>query len=160
MSRWPGPQGIVGAVQRILSDGVPSVATERVDIEQAADDGTDGLFIAKADGTVVGEFFHDGSNFKIETASGTNDDIELTPDGRLILGGNRVDLFANLNVNQNAISSIGKASHQVQDVTAISSPSQGDVAYHDGSGSETVGPAHFDGTDWISIVDGTTITNP
>jgi hypothetical protein len=43
-----------------------------------------------------------------------------------------------------------------QDVTAISSPSEGMVAYNDGT-TGTAGPAHYNGTDWISTVDGTTI---
>lgn len=47
-----------------------------------------------------------------------------------------------------------------RDVTSISSPQEGWVAYHDGSGSETEGPAFFDGDNWVSTVDGTTITNP
>ena len=42
------------------------------------------------------------------------------------------------------------------DVTSISNPVQGMTAYNDGS-TGTEGPAHYDGTDWISTVDGTTI---
>lgn len=44
------------------------------------------------------------------------------------------------------------------DVTALSSPSQGDTAYHDGSGGNTEGPAFYDGSQWVSTVDGTTIS--
>lgn len=43
-----------------------------------------------------------------------------------------------------------------QDVTTISSPSAGQVAYNDGTVG-TAGPAHYDGSSWISTVDGTTI---
>jgi len=49
------------------------------------------------------------------------------------------------------------ANYTPQDVRNVSSPSRGDTAYHDGSGSNTEGPAHYDGTDWISTVDGSTI---
>lgn len=45
-----------------------------------------------------------------------------------------------------------------QDVTAVSSPSQGQQAYHEGSGGNTEGPAFYDGDNWISLVDGSTIT--
>jgi len=45
-----------------------------------------------------------------------------------------------------------------QDVTDISSPSRGDVAYHDGSGGNTEGVANYNGTSWVSVVDGTTIS--
>lgn len=48
-----------------------------------------------------------------------------------------------------------------QDVTTISSPSQGTVAYHDPSISadgNTEGPAFYNGTNWVSQVDGTTIS--
>lgn len=44
-----------------------------------------------------------------------------------------------------------------QDVRALSTPSEGDVSYHDGTNGNTVGPAHYDGADWVSIVDGTVI---
>lgn len=45
-----------------------------------------------------------------------------------------------------------------QDVRNIASPSAGWTAYHDGSGSNTEGPAFYNGTSWISQVDGTTIS--
>lgn len=45
-----------------------------------------------------------------------------------------------------------------QDVRNISSPSQGWFAYHDGSGSNTEGLAAYNGTDWISQVDGSTVS--
>lgn len=46
-----------------------------------------------------------------------------------------------------------------QDVRNISSPSAGTMAYHDGSGSNTEGPAHYtSGGSWVSTVDGTTIS--
>lgn len=48
-----------------------------------------------------------------------------------------------------------------QDVTTISSPSQGTVAYHDPSVSadgNTEGPAFYNGMNWVSQVDGTTIS--
>lgn len=41
---------------------------------------------------------------------------------------------------------------------SISSSFDGTISYHDGSGANTEGPAHFNGTDWISTVDGTTIS--
>jgi len=45
------------------------------------------------------------------------------------------------------------------DVRNISSPEQGDTAYHDGSGSNTEGPAHYtSGGSWVSDVDGSTIS--
>lgn len=46
-----------------------------------------------------------------------------------------------------------------QDVRAISNPTAGDVAYHDGSGTNTEGPAHYtSGGSWVSTVDGSTIS--
>jgi len=50
------------------------------------------------------------------------------------------------------------ANYTPQDVRNVSSPSQGDTAYHDGSGTNTEGLAAYDGTDWISQVDGSTIS--
>lgn len=51
---------------------------------------------------------------------------------------------------------LDKSIYTPQDVTAISNPVEGMVAYNDGSVG-TAGPAHYNGTDWISTVDGTTI---
>lgn len=48
----------------------------------------------------------------------------------------------------------------IDDVRNISSPAQGYVAYHEpsvNSDSNTEGPAFYDGTDWVSQVDGSTI---
>jgi hypothetical protein len=45
-----------------------------------------------------------------------------------------------------------------RDVRSISAPAEGDTAYHDGSGANTAGPAHYTGSNWISTVDGTTIS--
>lgn len=45
-----------------------------------------------------------------------------------------------------------------QDVRNISSPVEGRYADHDGSGSNTEGLARYDGSSWISQVDGTTIS--
>ena len=46
-----------------------------------------------------------------------------------------------------------------QDVRGVPNASYGDVAFHDGSGTDnTTGPAHHDGEDWISTVDGSTIS--
>jgi hypothetical protein len=42
------------------------------------------------------------------------------------------------------------------DVTAISSPEQGWVAYNDGT-TGTEGPAFYDGSSWTSMADGTSI---
>lgn len=53
---------------------------------------------------------------------------------------------------------IPHADFSAQDVRNLSSPSQGWTAYHDGSGSNTEGPTHYNGTDWISTVDGSTIS--
>lgn len=49
-------------------------------------------------------------------------------------------------------------SFQPRDVRRIDSPQTGDIAYHDGSGSHTEGLAAFNGTQWMSQVDGSTIT--
>jgi len=51
---------------------------------------------------------------------------------------------------------VDKVAYTPQDVTAIASPEEGLQAYNDGS-TGTAGPAFYDGTDWISLVDGTTI---
>lgn len=51
----------------------------------------------------------------------------------------------------------GSVKYTPTDVTTISSPQQGDVAYNDGT-TGTEGLAAHDGTDWISQVDGTTIS--
>jgi hypothetical protein len=45
--------------------------------------------------------------------------------------------------------------HDAQDVTAISSPEPGDVAYHDGSGNAGEGIAYYDGSNW-NVLDGGT----
>jgi len=45
----------------------------------------------------------------------------------------------------------------VTDVRTISSPAQGWIAYHDGSGKNTEGPAFYNGAGWISQVDSSTI---
>lgn len=44
------------------------------------------------------------------------------------------------------------------DVLSLSDPSQGEQAYHDGSGGNTEGPAFYDGSAWTSTVDGSTIS--
>lgn len=44
-----------------------------------------------------------------------------------------------------------------QDVRNISSPAQGDMAYHDGSGSHTEGPAFYDSTQWVALLNGEVI---
>ena len=64
--------------------------------------------------------------------------------GDLTLGGSNIEQVGYLELNP-------------KDVRNISSPSEGFISYHDGSGSNTQGPAHFNGTDWISTVDGSTI---
>jgi hypothetical protein len=43
-----------------------------------------------------------------------------------------------------------------KDVTSISNPVEGMEAYHDGS-TGTKGPAFYDGSSWVSLVDGSTI---
>lgn len=58
----------------------------------------------------------------------------------------------------NPITGIDFISLDPQDVRNISSPSEGDYADHDGSGTNTEGLARFDGSDWISQVDGSTIS--
>jgi len=45
---------------------------------------------------------------------------------------------------------------QPQDLTTVAG-TRGAIAYHDGSGGKTEGPAYHNGTNWISLVDGTTI---
>lgn len=46
-----------------------------------------------------------------------------------------------------------------QDVRNVSSPQQGDMAFHDGSGPNTEGPAHYTSEgSWVSTVDGSTIS--
>jgi hypothetical protein len=68
-----------------------------------------------------------------------------------------------LGISENRVS-LGNASDNVpahmepQDVRNISSPQQGDISYHGGAGSNTVGPAHYDGSNWVSLVDGSTIS--
>lgn len=52
----------------------------------------------------------------------------------------------------------GSVSSTPQDVRTIQGPGRGDTAYHDGSGSNTEGPAFYDGDAWVSQVDGSTIT--
>lgn len=42
-------------------------------------------------------------------------------------------------------------------IGTIDGPSKGYTAYHDGSGDNTEGPAFYDGSDWISLVDNSTI---
>lgn len=44
------------------------------------------------------------------------------------------------------------------DVRDVGSPLQGYVAYHDGSGENTEGPAFYNGTAWVSQVDGNIIS--
>lgn len=44
------------------------------------------------------------------------------------------------------------------DVRAIPSPDKGYIAYHDGSGGGTEGPCFYNGTSWISLVDGLEIS--
>lgn len=51
----------------------------------------------------------------------------------------------------------GPIAFSPRDVRSISSPSRGWTAYHDGSGSNPEGPAFYDGSKWISQIDGTTI---
>ncbi|MEF8825817.1 MAG: hypothetical protein V5A34_05635 [Halapricum sp.] len=52
---------------------------------------------------------------------------------------------------------IDETARSPQDVRAISNPTAGDESYHDGSGTNTEGPAFYNGSDWISTVDGSTI---
>lgn len=55
----------------------------------------------------------------------------------------------------------GSVTTPPRDVRNISSPSPGQRAYHDPSisgDSNTEGPAYYDGSAWISVVDGSTIS--
>lgn len=52
----------------------------------------------------------------------------------------------------------GPTRHVPQDVRTITDPRSGQQSYHDGSGANTEGPAHYtSGGAWVSTVDGTTI---
>ena len=93
-----------------------------------------------------GQFNLGGSNFGIEALSGT-----------LAFINSSGNVAAKCPGGGGFIIQTSPVSYVVEDVRNISSPLRGDTAYHDGSGSNTEGPAHYDGTDWISTVDGSTI---
>ena len=68
-----------------------------------------------------------------------------------------LNISGDLDVEEGPVKDAARLELAPKDVRNISSPSEGWVAYHDGSGSHTEGPAHYDGTVWISTVDGSTI---
>lgn len=79
-------------------------------------------------------------------------------------GGGYIRFVSKVNLNGNTLEMVSgdiielnTLGLNVQDVRNISSPSEGDYADHDGSGTNTEGLARYDGTDWISQVDGSTI---
>lgn len=67
------------------------------------------------------------------------------------IGGPTVDI----DVTDGSVS-VEHTEYTAQDVRSLS-PSRGWEAYHDGSGSNTEGPAFYDGDRWVSLVDGSPI---
>lgn len=91
-----------------------------------------------------------------------NDDVFLRVEdgGSVVIGSSADEMTCNakINIRSNPLKALARAEYNLQDVRNISSPSQGYVAYHDGSGTNTEGLAAHNGTDWISQVDGSTIS--
>lgn len=73
-------------------------------------------------------------------------------------GNDEIRIGEDLSIQGNALRSAGRVEYNPVDVRNISSPAQGWVAYHDGSGTNTEGLAAFDGSNWVSQVDGSTIS--
>jgi len=140
----------------------PEVTTEKTVIDQDDDDGTDRLVIKRADGTEMAEVYSNGTHTVIDPLTG-----EINIPGKIdtqqletsstvsfnsrfyLTGALWTDLkFADARIIKNS----------TQDVRNISSPSEGWTAVHDGSGTNTAGPAWYNGADWVSVVDGTTIS--
>lgn len=139
-----------------------SVTTDSADIGDTATVtiGTDGEVRIPDD---VELFFGDGDDFSIVHDTGITN-LVLQEDGNPRWEFNTNKNLksrtngADLDLDGNDIINHGVDKYQTQDVRNISSPAQGHVAYHDGSGGNTEGLAAYNGTDWISQVDGTTIS--
>lgn len=82
-------------------------------------------------------------------------DDRISPDSGLSLYVNNGELRAVDDSGSLGVP-LDTAVYTPQDVTAISNPVEGMVAYNNGTVG-TAGPAHYDGTDWVSTVDGTVI---
>lgn len=142
----PGPLSRGRAwLERQLSDGVSSAVIaqelglpEYDDVSNAPQTQGRIVYATGAGASAEGIYKHDGTAYAT-TGAGLRDGDNFDGQG--------TSNFSNLNL----------VGYSPQDVRNISSPSQGYTAYHDGSGSNTEGPAHYNGTDWISTVDGSTI---
>lgn len=66
-------------------------------------------------------------------------------------------LAGDVDFDGNSALNVSVVDYTPVDVRTLSDPEEGWTAYHDGSDDHTEGPAHYDGTDWISTVDGTVI---
>ncbi len=136
---------------------------------------SDGDNVAELASGLVGVQLGDSEKVQL----GADNDAQLYydgADGRIYLDGSGIQItgsFAGglglvmdtelamndrLSMRGNILKDIGVGFYNPQDVRNISSPSQGYVSYHDGSGSNTEGPAHYNGSSWVSTVDGTTIS--
>lgn len=152
----------VGSAQ----EAVPAVHTEDVDITQAVDDGTDRLVIIDSAGTERLEIYSNGTDALISQINGNInfDGSQLNNINQIGTGNNTIILNdalqarGGINFFDNDAQNVNVTRHNPQDVRNISSPSQGWEAYHDGSGSNTEGPAFYNGSNWISQVDGSTIS--
>lgn len=138
------PAEMAQAEGRQLGVDTESVRTDSIDTPEVRnDDGSVALYDS------LGLFLYtpDFNNRividrKIKLASSL---IVSTPIGDIV--GNFPDLLSDNIIRYDA-----------QDVRNLSGVNQGYVAYHDGSGANTEGLAAYNGTDWISQVDGTTIS--
>lgn len=66
-------------------------------------------------------------------------------------------LAGDVDFDGNSALDVSVVGHTPVDVRTLSDPQAGWVAYHDGAGDHTEGPAHYDGSDWLSTIDGSTI---
>ena len=81
--------------------------------------------------------------FRVESVH-TGERVDITEQGKVVV--------------DNGIETGEPTHYNPKDIRDTPFPDEGLIGYHDGSGSNTTGPAFYDGSNWISLVDQTTIS--
>jgi hypothetical protein len=114
-----------------------------------------GLFFGDGDGgRIIGQGGGGSSDIKISDTNGNNLRIKS---GSIETGTDIQCFGGEVNLQGNPLKGFKRSEYNPVDVRNLGSPVTGLVAYHNGSGSNTEGLAAYNGTDWISQVDGSTI---
>lgn len=154
----------IDAIEQLLRDGVPDVKSETTETDDATVEtllDVLGDIQVKASESGGGSIYLDGDNQSRRLRYRSTGDeiiIESGSNKEIVVADGQAEFNRGTGHRGNPSKNIAWVGLNTKDVRNISSPNQGNVAYHDGSGSNTEGLAAYNGSSWISQVDGSTIS--